>query len=63
MNVKFKYYNLLLFILIQLVWSSNAYPIFLIHGFMGWGREELINHYYYWGGEEDLQQELQDKGL
>ena len=29
---------------------------------MGWGRDEL-NNYYYWGGEIDLQQELQRQGF
>ena len=29
---------------------------------MGWGREELSNHFY-WGGEEDLQKILEEEGF
>ncbi len=47
---------------INLLASSNSYPIFLIHGFMGWGRDELTNHYY-WGGDEDLQDILEQEGF
>jgi len=62
MNVKYKIYISLLLIMINVAISSNKYPIFLIHGFMGWGREELNNHYY-WGGEEDLQEILEEEGF
>ena len=48
--------------MINVAIGSNKYPIFLIHGFMGWGREELNNHYY-WGGEEDLQKILEEEGF
>jgi len=65
MSVQYKYYNnlkILLLFFINLIWSANNNPIFLIHGFMGWGRDEL-NSYYYWGGEQDLQELLKDKGF
>ena len=62
MSVQYKYYRILLIFLINLLVASNSYPIFLIHGFMGWGRNELSNHYY-WGGDEDLQTILEDEGF
>ena len=65
MNVQYKSCNklkIILFILINLIWPSNNNPIFLIHGFMGWGRDELKNHYY-WGGEYDLQELLKDESF
>ena len=62
MSVQYKYYKILLFILIHFLLPSNNHPIFLIHGFMGWGRDELAN-YYYWGGSQDLQKILQDEGF
>ena len=37
--------------------NQNNHPVVLIHGFMGWGREEL-GGYYYWGGNYDLEAEL-----
>ena len=54
--------KILLLTIMNLIWATNNNPIFLIHGFMGWGRDEL-NHHYYWGGSEDLQQILQDAGF
>ena len=41
--------------------SQNKNPIFLIHGFMGWGRDE-VEGYYYWGGKLDLEQYLKEQG-
>ncbi|MBC8256423.1 MAG: lipase [Candidatus Marinimicrobia bacterium] len=41
--------------------SQNNYPIILIHGFLGWGRDEMAG-YYYWGGKTDLEAELQSAG-
>ena len=60
MNVNYKYY--LFIILGTLLIAGNRHPIFLIHGFMGWGRDELANHYY-WGGNEDLQAILEQEGF
>ena len=40
-------------------WSAT---IILLHGFMGWGRDEM-GKYYYWGGFTDLQKYLQMKDL
>ena len=44
------------------LFSQNSCPIILIHGFLGWGRDELPN-YYYWGGKIDLEQMLKDAGI
>ena len=41
---------------------NNNNPIFLLHGFMGWGRDELGN-YKYWGGKFDLEKYLQEQGF
>lgn len=40
---------------------QNDHAIVLVHGFMGWGRDELLG-YKYWGGLFDLQQYLTDSG-
>ena len=50
----------LLIFFLCFIYSNNP-PIFLIHGFMGWGRNEL-NNYYYWGGKNDLEAFLREKG-
>jgi triacylglycerol lipase len=39
----------------------NSYPIVLVHGFMGWGRDEVFG-LKYWGGVTDYQQELTSCG-
>jgi triacylglycerol lipase len=41
--------------------AENQYPIILVHGFMGWGRDEMGN-YRYWGGKYDIEQYLVDQG-
>ena len=35
-------------------YCQNTDPVILIHGFLGWGREEMAG-YYYWGGLMDLE--------
>ena len=52
---------LIYFFLISAVFSQNKYPIVLIHGFFGWGNEEL-GDYKYWGGKKDIQRMLEDNG-
>ena len=42
--------------------AQNKYPIVLVHGFMGWGKNEMGN-YKYWGGKYDLEQALIDQGF
>lgn len=41
--------------------GDNRYPIILVHGFMGWGKDEM-GGYRYWGGKHDIEQHLQDQG-
>ena len=40
---------------------GNGYPIILVHGFGGWGRDEILG-YKYWGGIVDFQEELRKDG-
>ena len=41
--------------------AQNTYPIVLVHGFMGWGEDEM-GGYRYWGGRQDYAQMLRDEG-
>ena len=41
--------------------AGNDYPLVLVHGFMGWGRDELLG-FKYWGGFEDVQDALNRAG-
>ena len=41
--------------------AQNNYPIVLIHGFMGWGPNEL-GGYHYWGGRKDYVEMLELDG-
>jgi triacylglycerol lipase len=41
--------------------TGNDYPLVLVHGFTGWGRDELLG-FKYWGGFEDLQEMLNQAG-
>jgi len=41
--------------------ASNKDPIILVHGFLGWGREE-ISDTKYWGGSNDIEAYLRSKG-
>ena len=59
---RIKYSIILFFIFfITSLYSQNKYPIILVHGFMGWGREEM-GSYRYWGGKYDIEKELRDNG-
>ena len=54
--------NILSFVfLINILSGQNDYPIVLIHGFFGWGNDEM-GSYRYWGGNKDIQKILQDNG-
>ena len=57
---KFKMW-VLIFINISVIYASNKAPIILMHGFMGWGRDEM-NNFYYWGGSIDLEEYLRSQG-
>jgi triacylglycerol lipase len=50
-----------LYILSNFLFSQNNHPIVLIHGFLGWGRDEMFQ-YYYWGGKNDYESMLRDLG-
>ena len=54
----------IMFILIFLssLFASSKPIIILLHGFMGWGRDEM-GGYYYWGGATDLQEYLISEGF
>ncbi len=41
--------------------TINIYPIVLVHGFGGFGRDEMLG-YKYWGGFTDIQEELKNRG-
>ena len=43
------------------LFAGNTEPIVLVHGFIGWGPDEMGN-YRYWGGSEDLARVLRDSG-
>lgn len=40
---------------------QNTYPIVLVHGFGGWGRDEVLG-FKYWGGFVDIQDHLKAQG-
>nr|WP_229172625.1 lipase [Bacillus cereus] len=41
--------------------NKNNNPIILVHGFAGWGRDELLG-IKYWGGLQDIQENLRKEG-
>lgn len=41
--------------------QQNNYPIILVNGFAGWGREEMLG-VKYWGGVHDIQEDLKRSG-
>ncbi|MDG1224015.1 MAG: lipase [Candidatus Marinimicrobia bacterium] len=49
-------------ILSNILFAQNKYPIVLIHGFFGWGNNEM-GDYRYWGGKKDIQKMLEEKGF
>ena len=55
-----KIFFLLLFI--NFSFAQNKYPIVLIHGFFGWGNDEM-GDYRYWGGKRDIQKILEENGF
>ncbi|GLE01385.1 hypothetical protein PINS_up010215 [Pythium insidiosum] len=42
--------------------AQNKYPIVLVHGFSGWGRDELLGLKYWGGIQGDLQEQLKAQG-
>jgi len=43
------------------LYGSNEYPVILVHGNAGWGRDEGL--IYYWGGFQDLEGDLNSNGF
>lgn len=41
--------------------QGNNNPIILVHGFFGWGRDEMLG-LKYWGGVHDIQENLKKEG-
>ncbi|MCU0849453.1 MAG: hypothetical protein MUD12_16345 [Spirochaetes bacterium] len=43
---------------------KNSYPVILLHGFNGWGRDEVggPKGHYHWGGYDDLQEIIKKSG-
>jgi triacylglycerol lipase len=41
--------------------AQNSYPIVLVHGMLGWGRDEM-DGFHYWGGKGDIQEDLKKEG-
>lgn len=41
--------------------QGNNNPIILVHGFIGWGRDEMLG-LKYWGGVHDIQENLKSDG-
>lgn len=52
---------LVLWLAASLTRAGNDYPLVLVHGFTGWGRDELLG-FKYWGGFEDVQETLNQAG-
>ena len=48
-------------IMSTLIFAQNNYPIVFIHGFMGWGPDEM-GGYNYWGGKKDYIDQLEKNG-
>ena len=44
------------------LYSQNKYPVILVHGFMGWGPDEM-GSYKYWGGKYDIEESLRESGF
>ena len=52
---------LFIFIITTNIFGTNKAPIILVHGFLGWGRDE-IGETNYWGGPNDIEAYLRSKG-
>ena len=57
-----KFFKNALFLLISYAAAENNFPIVFVHGFMGWGPEEM-GDYSYWGGKNNYIKELQSDGF
>ena len=53
--------NFIIYLLLfSILLCENNHPVILIHGFLGWGRNEMPG-YYYWGGHTDLESMLKEQ--
>jgi len=52
----------ILILIISSLFAQNNYPIVLVHGFVGWGPEEMVG-YKYWGGFWDIEAYLEEQGF
>ncbi len=52
----------LIILFISFLFAQNNYPIVLVHGFTGWGPDEMVG-YKYWGGFWDIEEYLEGKGF
>lgn len=41
--------------------ANNPYPMVLVHGFIGWGPDEM-GGYHYWGGRDSIEDLLREAG-
>ncbi|RAL26044.1 lipase [Thermoflavimicrobium daqui] len=41
--------------------ARNHYPIVLVHGLTGWGRDEMLG-FKYWGGIQDIEKDMKSHG-
>ena len=53
---------ILFLILCTCLFADNKYPIIFVHGFMGWGPDEMAG-YKYWGGKNDITNYLKEQGF
>jgi len=57
-----KKYLPMLILFISTLAAQNNFPIVFVHGFIGWGTEEMVG-YKYWGGFWDIEEYLEEKGF
>ena len=55
------FFKIVLLLCFSVLFAQNNYPIVLIHGFMGWGQDEM-GEYSYWGGKKNYIEELKNEG-
>ena len=58
----FLYFITFFIVFIAELFSQNKHPVILVHGFMGWGPDEM-GSYKYWGGKYDIEEGLRENGF
>ena len=56
------YFITFFIVFIAELFSQNKHPVILVHGFMGWGPDEM-GSYKYWGGKYDIEERLREDGF